>query len=163
MSNQVGVSKSYFQAAKTWSSIKLRLLGQYLKPFSWKLGSKHRQIFYIDGFAGRGRYENGTEGSPLVAARQAKQAMEEGRPFQLHCINVEADEETFANLEQHTADYVKDRLTYLLPQSLRERIVAHKVFHFASRWCTLFLHRRVPPWFWPYHRPLIGYQEDTPF
>src|SRR3972149_2695710 len=47
----------------------------------------------------------------------------------------------------------ENHLTHLLPQSIRQRIGAHKVFHFYYRWGTFFLHRRVPPWFWPCHRP----------
>src|SRR3990172_1843633 len=47
----------------------------------------------------------------------------------------------------------ENHLTHLLPQSICQRIGSHQVFHFSYRWCTFFLHRRVPPWFWPCHRP----------
>lgn len=47
------------------------LLQRYLSAWFPILGSGHKRIVYIDGFAGPGRYAQGEEGSPLIAIRAA--------------------------------------------------------------------------------------------
>jgi|ERR1035438_2689184 hypothetical protein len=61
----------FHKAPKAWSQIKHRILGNYLSLFLGKLGLTGRPMYYVDGFAGPGRLEDGTEGSPLVAAKLA--------------------------------------------------------------------------------------------
>lgn len=46
---------------------KLELLGRYLDGWYPILSSWNGRVLFLDGFAGRGRYNDGTEGSPLVA------------------------------------------------------------------------------------------------
>jgi three-Cys-motif partner protein len=49
---------------------KLALLGAYLRAWFPILGSTEPQrVFYIDGFAGPGRYSGGEDGSPIVALK----------------------------------------------------------------------------------------------
>lgn len=48
---------------------KHQILDSYLKGWFPKLTSFQDKVIYLDGFAGRGRYTDGTEGSPLIALR----------------------------------------------------------------------------------------------
>ncbi len=49
---------------------KHRILEEYLKAWYPILSKAHnKRLVYIDGFAGPGKYENGEDGSPLVALR----------------------------------------------------------------------------------------------
>jgi three-Cys-motif partner protein len=48
---------------------KHQLLDRYLGGWYPILSKWSRRVLYIDGFAGRGRYNDGSEGSPLVALR----------------------------------------------------------------------------------------------
>lgn len=48
---------------------KHQILGHYLGAWFPILSSRHRRVLYIDGFAGRGRYHDGSEGSPQRAMR----------------------------------------------------------------------------------------------
>lgn len=57
-----------------------------------------------------GRLEDGSEGSPLIAAKLAASHLPKSRHGVLHCINVEEDAGVFANLEEATADYVAKRI-----------------------------------------------------
>ena len=66
------------------------------------LGDK---IYYVDGFAGQGRLHDGTEGSALIAAKLAAEPKQKSRVGVLHCINVEADSDTFENLKKATTPY----------------------------------------------------------
>ena len=82
---------------RLWSEIKHDILRKYLRLFLNKLGASGR-IYYVDGFAGQGKYDDGKEGSALIAARLAEEDAAKGKNT-LRCINVEADAQTFANLK----------------------------------------------------------------
>jgi three-Cys-motif partner protein len=62
-------------------------------------------VYYVDGFAGRGIYNDGSKGSPLLAAELARKYRNQQKKYQLNCINVEADSENFQNLEKATVQY----------------------------------------------------------
>lgn len=47
------------------------ILDAYLKAWFPILGKDHREIVYVDGFCGPGRYAGGEPGSPLVALQAA--------------------------------------------------------------------------------------------
>lgn len=116
----------FHQAPKAWSQIKHSILRNYLSLFLGKLGRSW--VFYVDGFAGPGRLADGTEGSPLIAAKLAASPPQRSRQGMLRCINVEEDEQVFENLKQSTADYVKrglvknirGRFDEALPQILED-------------------------------------------
>lgn len=61
------------------------------------------EIYFVDGFAGPGKYvEDGIEGSPLLAAQHAQRLASEEAGYSLKCINVESDSEVFLNLQSST-------------------------------------------------------------
>jgi three-Cys-motif partner protein len=93
----------FFERRREWSRWKHRLLQHYLAQFAPIVGSTHRTVYYIDGFAGEGRYKNPREdGSPVIAARIAIQTPP-GRPYTLRCINIEP--EYFDALTASTAEF----------------------------------------------------------
>jgi three-Cys-motif partner protein len=59
----------FFKVKNEWSVIKDRLLGCYLTPYFQKILKTKKPTFYIDCFAGKGRFEDGNDGSPLIALR----------------------------------------------------------------------------------------------
>jgi three-Cys-motif partner protein len=83
------VPSSFHADVRLWSEIKHDILRKYLRLFVNKLGSAGR-IYYIDGFAGQGKYDDGKEGSALIAARLAAKDAAKGKDV-LRCINVEAE------------------------------------------------------------------------
>jgi len=113
---------------KAWSQIKHRILGSYLSLFLGKLGGRGDHVYYVDGFAGQGRYDDGQDGSPLIVADIAANPTQTSRVGVLKCINVEADENTFQNLERATAPYAEQgivknyhaRLEDVLPSILQD-------------------------------------------
>ena len=97
----------FFQEQKDWSKRKLSIIQSYLASFTKILGSSTTQscVYYVDGFAGRGIYNDGSKGSPLLAAELARKYRNQQKKYQLNCINVEADSENFQNLEKATVQY----------------------------------------------------------
>lgn len=57
----------FFKVKKPWSEVKDELLGCYLKPYIQKILHTKRPIIYVDCFAGKGKFEDGNPGSPLIA------------------------------------------------------------------------------------------------
>lgn len=98
----------FFDARREWSRWKHRLLERYLGEFFGRL--RQGTCFYVDAFAGAGRYERTTEpgvfddGSPIIAARLAANPKTQGR---LQCINIEADPDYFGALVELTASNPK--------------------------------------------------------
>jgi three-Cys-motif partner protein len=96
--------EDFFDKMHEWSERKLQLLQKYVDPAAKILGSINR-IYYVDGFAGRGTYRDGAIGSPIRMAELAQQFVSEGKSYSFRCINVEENDEYFANLQEETAKY----------------------------------------------------------
>lgn len=60
-------NKDFFKIKSRWSEIKDQLLGCYLIPYFQKVLMTGRPIFYVDCFAGKGKFEDGKPGSPIIA------------------------------------------------------------------------------------------------
>jgi len=60
-------NSTFFLKKNIWSEVKDELLGCYLKPYIQKILATRRPLFYVDCFAGKGRFDDGTKGSPLIA------------------------------------------------------------------------------------------------
>ncbi len=56
----------FFKTKNSWSVIKDELLGCYIKPYFQKILMTGKPICYVDCFAGKGLFEDGSEGSPLI-------------------------------------------------------------------------------------------------
>jgi hypothetical protein len=94
----------HFEELKEWSERKHELVIRYLKGFVKILGGSIKGVvYYVDGFAGPGIYDDGAKGSPIRAAEYAQTL--DGKHYELQCINVEVDTECFENLKQSTLPY----------------------------------------------------------
>lgn len=69
-------NKEFFKAKTQWSKIKDQLLGCYLVPYFQKVLMTGRPIFYVDCFAGKGKFEDGNPGSPLIALQARNSCLE---------------------------------------------------------------------------------------
>ena len=56
----------FFTEKKEWSKVKDAVLGCYLKPYFNKVLSQG-SVTYVDSFAGKGKFDDGNLGSPLIA------------------------------------------------------------------------------------------------
>ena len=116
------MTADFHKTPKAWAQVKHSILGNYLSLFLGKLGLSGRPVYYVDGFAGPGRLEDGSKGSPLIAAEVAVSPPQKSRQGILQCINVEADADTFANLEKATAEYVKMKRVRNFHGSFQEKL-----------------------------------------
>lgn len=63
-------NENFFVEKKPWSVIKDNLLAEYLKPYLSKILYTGKPFVYIDGFAGKGLFDDGEKGSPIIACEQ---------------------------------------------------------------------------------------------
>ncbi len=57
----------FFVEKKLWFRVKDELLGCYLKPYVAKILYTRKPLAYVDCFAGKGKFDDGNPGSPLIA------------------------------------------------------------------------------------------------
>lgn len=91
------MAHDYWRELRDHSEVKHQILKKYLVAWIQKLGSAHSKLLYVDGFAGKGKYEDGSLGSPLIAIQVANDRYKKGEFF---CVFVESDKSTFLDLER---------------------------------------------------------------
>lgn len=121
--------QDFFGKKRSWSASKHRLLLKYLQSFCYVLsGGKYpsQTLNYVDGFAGKGKYEDGmgltsftdasnfwkrynanfsdTDGSPLIALKCAKIFKDENRA-ELNCHFSEANRKSYLELQDNCKDF----------------------------------------------------------
>ena len=70
----MATTKDFFKSKKAWSKYKDELLCAYFLPYLNKIMSTRIPVVYIDGFAGKGKFDDGTDGSPLLIKEKIYQA-----------------------------------------------------------------------------------------
>lgn len=93
----------FFLAKKQWSQRKDLILGYYLKPYITKIAQLNRPILLVDGFAGPGKYGDGTIGSPLIIHQIARSYWKDNE-VDITCLFVEKNKELFEQLISNTRD-----------------------------------------------------------
>lgn len=97
--------KSFFKAKRPWSEKKDLVLGYYLKPYLAKVKSLKKPICIIDGFAGRGEFEDNKPGSPLIICLAIAEANRGGFARGTSALFIEKDEELFAFLSSRLQSF----------------------------------------------------------
>lgn len=68
-------NKDFFSNKKEWSKIKDALLLGYLPEYFSKVLYTNKPILYIDCFAGKGKFDDGEDGSPRFALQARRKAL----------------------------------------------------------------------------------------
>lgn len=70
---------NFFEKKSIWAQTKDRLLGVYLNIYFQKLLTSPRQTCYFDCFAGKGKFDDGEDGSPLIALKTRDECLKRAR------------------------------------------------------------------------------------
>ncbi|MFG0336250.1 MAG: three-Cys-motif partner protein TcmP [Maioricimonas sp. JB049] len=97
------MDNSFFSTKRAWSRYKDYLLETYLPPYIAKVNHLGKPILIVDCFAGRGRFEDGSDGSPLIIARAVQQWREQGVVATARCV--EADPGNFEILQETLSEH----------------------------------------------------------
>jgi len=97
----------FFVSKQAAAVLKHGILSRYLVPFVAKVGSTSRghKVALLDGYAGPGRYEDKTPGSPALLAETARRVSSYRT---VECHFVEQKRESFRLLERFLADEGSD-------------------------------------------------------
>ncbi|MCL2520350.1 MAG: three-Cys-motif partner protein TcmP [Spirochaetaceae bacterium] len=69
-------NKEFFKEKKIWSEIKDELLTHYLTPYFSKILETKKPLLYVDCFAGKGKFDDGKDGSPLTALHKLNEIID---------------------------------------------------------------------------------------
>lgn len=104
-----GANENYWQDHRLPGVLKLNLLRRYLPVFLIRTGSASKHVAYVDGFAGKGKYGDGSLGSPgIMMEFAAGQKFNRDNNVDLHLC--EKDAESFADLSELATRYQKKGL-----------------------------------------------------
>jgi three-Cys-motif partner protein len=99
----VPASSDFFGQRSAQAVLKHGVLTRYAHYFAGRAGSATQgRVAFIDGYAGEGRYQDGSAGSPLLLASQATRAQMFGRDVKL--AFVERDEARRRQLSESLAE-----------------------------------------------------------
>ncbi len=85
---------------KEHTRVKHEILQKYISGWIRILGKWNRRVCYFDCFAGRGEYEDGSKGSPLIAMEKAS-ALKKQFDYldRIECVFIERDSDNYKNLK----------------------------------------------------------------
>ena len=102
-------NRNFFEKKKDWSEIKDTLLGAYLKPYFQKILTTRLPVFYVDCFSGKGRFDDGKPGSPIIALNVRKECMASTKSEKASIDMCFIDLNYAPELEMNLRDYVDFR------------------------------------------------------
>jgi three-Cys-motif partner protein len=76
---------TFFENKRDWSKYKDAVLNYYLTPYLQKVKKIGKPICIVDMFAGRGEFETGDQGSPLIIANHLQKLQQQGYRVKLRC------------------------------------------------------------------------------
>ena len=80
---------NFFSRKKEWSKLKDQILGHYLRPYLDKITRTGRPTRIADCFAGKGKFDDGTDGSPLIIARTLSEKLSRDPSADIKAIFIE--------------------------------------------------------------------------
>ncbi len=108
-------SDDFFDRQRSWSLIKYKILDKYLSQYFPKVNQRYRTGAYVaDLFAGRGRFEDGTDGSPLIIAKHAH-TYEQKLGYKNKVILSEIIDEDRKILKDNLDEYIKNEIVEVIP------------------------------------------------
>ncbi|MET9190298.1 three-Cys-motif partner protein TcmP [Streptomyces tendae] len=121
LGEEVASSSPFFVSKKAAAVLKHEILNRYVVPFASKVGryAPDGRVVYLDSYAGPGRYEDGTPGSPALILDAAARV---AGFRQLDCYFVERGRKSYRSLSQ-LVDEAKDQ--GLTAHALRGRAEKH--------------------------------------
>jgi len=111
--------KDFFTAKREWSKYKDMILGYYLTPYLPKVCTLGKPVVIVDCFAGAGRFDDGTDGSPRIIAKTIEEWASKGK--QVEALLVEEKKTFFHQLEDNVREF--GSLCRPVPGSFEDAVV----------------------------------------
>src|SRR4030042_5791511 len=86
----MGNTSDVFKIKKPWSLIKDRILDHYLTPYIAKISNTGKPLLIIDCCAGKGKFDDGKNGSPIIIAEHISSVINDKNTNKsIHAIFIE--------------------------------------------------------------------------
>lgn len=95
--------QEFFKKKKSWSNFKDEILRNYLKPYITKITKNRNPLIIIDCFAGKGRFDDGSYGSPIIIMETVKSFIESDEFSRIKAIFIE--NKYYKDLRKNLEDY----------------------------------------------------------
>ena len=114
---------NFFEKKHSWSLLKDEILASYLKPYLAKVSKAGTKIIIADCFAGKGRFDDGEPGSPILIASSIEEAKLRSPEVEIEGVFIE--KKYFDELKNNLSDF---NYCKLLEGSYRERVETFRHF-----------------------------------
>lgn len=101
----MGQTKDFFKEKKPWSLIKDRILDYYLIPYIAKIITTRKPLILFDCFAGKGKFDSGENGSPLIIAEHIKKVIQKYPALSDSVKGVFIEKKYFSDLKANLAGH----------------------------------------------------------
>jgi three-Cys-motif partner protein len=115
-----GDLSGFFDHPQGAAILKHEVLRRYLPVYAGKTGSQAPVVF-LDGYAGPGRYADGSPGSPELMVQTA-QALNELRTIDIRCVFVEREREHRERLQRLLVEELGDQGSNVLDGRIEDRL-----------------------------------------
>lgn len=95
----------FFKAKRTWSTVKDKIVGDYIACYLKTIQHRGRPILIVDAFAGPGLFGDGSFGSPLIICQEIDKAPKSG--IGIACLFADAHPAHRAALEVRLSEYIR--------------------------------------------------------
>ncbi len=101
----MGQTKDFFKEKKVWSLFKDRILNYYLVPYIAKIVRTGKPLVIFDCFAGKGKFDNGENGSPLIIADHIKSTLQKNASLSNKVKGIFIEKKYYDDLKTNLAGY----------------------------------------------------------
>ncbi len=106
----MGQTKDFFREKKDWSLIKDRILDYYLAPYVAKIVRTGKPLIVFDCFAGKGKFDNGENGSPLIIAEHIKSTSQKDASLSNKVNGIFIEKKYYNDLKKNLGGYLNARV-----------------------------------------------------
>jgi len=102
------LTRDLFQEKEAQTISKHNIFENYLEPWAKIISNQPwvKEAYYVDAFAGRGKYKSGEEGSPVIGAKILKKYQKP--TCKLHCICIERNPNRYKVLDHSLKEFETD-------------------------------------------------------
>ena len=115
----MGQTKDFFREKKTWSVLKDEILDYYLVPYIAKIRWTGKPLYIFDCFAGKGKFDNGISGSPIIIAEHIKRSIQKNPTLRSKLKGAFIEKKYSAELEINLSSYSN---TEVLPGTFEDNL-----------------------------------------
>lgn len=106
----MGQTKDFFKEKKAWSLFKDKILDYYLVPYLAKILRTGKPLVIFDCFAGKGKFDGGENGSPIIIAEHIKSLIQNNVLLKEKIKGVSIEKKYIEDLRDNLSGYLNTEI-----------------------------------------------------